>query len=262
MNRVGFGQSSFALKTTGFTNKANPDDAILALFKGGKQGVWYDLSDKSTLFQDVAGTVPVTKNGDPIALMKDKSGNGNHAEQTTSASRPIHKINTTKGIYFDGVDDFTVSKKNAVGAGRFAIAVALDIDPSSYTAKQMDIVEASDAGGLNGGRILIYNGVFNFQVGNGTRVNITTPILSNKVVVVLIYNGTHMIARVNGSEVGRQLVSGYVSPSAGTVLGREKISNGYYLGGISGLIIMQGAVTDDDVLKTESYLAAKAGATL
>lgn len=258
MQYFGFDRPSFAFKTYGFGANFDPLD----LFAGGKQGVWYDPSDKSTLFQDVAGTIPVVNDGDPVALMLDKSGSGNHAEQTTSTSRPIHKINTTKGIYFDGVDDFAVSKKNAIGTGQFAIAVALDIDPSSYTIKQMDIVEASDAGGLNGGRVLILNGHFGFQVGNGARVTITTPILSNKAVLMLIYNGTHMIARVNGSEIGRQLVSGYVSPSAGTVLGREKIGNGHYLGGISGLIIMQGAVTDDDVLKTESYLAAKAGVTL
>lgn len=107
MNRVGFGQSSFVLKAIGFTNKANPDAAILALFKDGKQGVFYDPSDKSTLFQDVAGTVPVTKDGDPVALMKDKSGNGNHAVQSVSAARPIYK---TDGILHwlqtDGVDDF------------------------------------------------------------------------------------------------------------------------------------------------------------
>lgn len=45
----------------------------LELFKGGKQGVWYDPSDKSTLFQDVARAIPVTKDGDPVALMRDKS---------------------------------------------------------------------------------------------------------------------------------------------------------------------------------------------
>lgn len=88
MNRVGFGQSSFALKAISFTSKVNPDDAIIALFAGSKRGVWYDPSDRSTLFQDVAGTVPVTAIGDPIGLMLDKSGNGNHARQNISAYRP------------------------------------------------------------------------------------------------------------------------------------------------------------------------------
>ena len=78
----------------------------LELFKGGKQGVWYDPSDKSTLFQDVAGTIPVTKDGDPIGLMKDKSGNGYHATQPVSTARPLYR---TDGILHwfesDYVDD-------------------------------------------------------------------------------------------------------------------------------------------------------------
>ncbi|WP_420229036.1 hypothetical protein ACOBWA_08420 [Psychrobacter sp. ER1] len=43
------------------------------MFAGDKQGVWYDPSDLTTLFQDAAGTTPVTKDGDPVGLMLDKS---------------------------------------------------------------------------------------------------------------------------------------------------------------------------------------------
>lgn len=35
--------------------------------------IWYDPSDWSTLFQDSAGTIPVTAVGDPVGLMLDKS---------------------------------------------------------------------------------------------------------------------------------------------------------------------------------------------
>jgi len=44
-----------------------------ALFAAGAQGVWYDPSDFSTLFQDSAGTTPVTAVGQPVGLMLDKS---------------------------------------------------------------------------------------------------------------------------------------------------------------------------------------------
>jgi hypothetical protein len=60
----------------------------LSLFAAGEQGAWYDPSDLSTLFQDAAGTVPVTASGQPVGLMLDKSGRGNHATQVTAASRP------------------------------------------------------------------------------------------------------------------------------------------------------------------------------
>lgn len=42
-----------------------------------------------TLYQDTAGTIPVTATGQPVGLVKDKSGRNNHAFQTVSASRPI-----------------------------------------------------------------------------------------------------------------------------------------------------------------------------
>jgi hypothetical protein len=44
----------------------------LSLFSAGEQGVWYDPSDLSTLFQDSAGTTPVTAVEQPVGLMLDK----------------------------------------------------------------------------------------------------------------------------------------------------------------------------------------------
>ena len=44
----------------------------LSLFQAGEQGAWYDPSDLSTLFQDSAGTTPVTAVEQPVGLMLDK----------------------------------------------------------------------------------------------------------------------------------------------------------------------------------------------
>jgi len=60
-----------------------------SLFTSGVQGAWYDPSDYSTLFQDSAGTTPVTAVEQPVGKMLDKSGNNNHATQATTASRPV-----------------------------------------------------------------------------------------------------------------------------------------------------------------------------
>lgn len=43
------------------------------LFTAGVNGAWYDPSDFSTMFQDAAGTTPVTAVGQPVGLMLDKS---------------------------------------------------------------------------------------------------------------------------------------------------------------------------------------------
>lgn len=47
-------------------------DPRLEFFSNGEQGVWYDPSDLSTLFQDSAGTTPVTAVEQPVGLMLDK----------------------------------------------------------------------------------------------------------------------------------------------------------------------------------------------
>ena len=41
------------------------------LFTAGTVGAWYDPSDYSTLFQDSAGTTPVTAVEQPVGLMLD-----------------------------------------------------------------------------------------------------------------------------------------------------------------------------------------------
>lgn len=45
----------------------------ISLFLRGEQGAWYDPSDLTTLFQDSAGTIPVTAVEQPVGLMLDKS---------------------------------------------------------------------------------------------------------------------------------------------------------------------------------------------
>ena len=81
LNRVFRGRRQFQDKTL--------PQKIRALFQKGEQGAWYDPSDMSTLFQDAAGTTPVTGMEQPVGRMLDKSGCGNHASQATSASRPV-----------------------------------------------------------------------------------------------------------------------------------------------------------------------------
>ena len=82
------------------------------LFAAGEQGVWYDPSDFSTMFQDTAGTTPVTATGQSVARINDKSGRGNNATQSTSGQRPTLQQDASGKYYlsFDGSDDLmTVS---------------------------------------------------------------------------------------------------------------------------------------------------------
>lgn len=49
------------------------DVLIKALFTSGEQGFAYDPNDLTTLYQDAAGTIPVTAAGQPVGLLLDKS---------------------------------------------------------------------------------------------------------------------------------------------------------------------------------------------
>jgi hypothetical protein len=77
-----------------------------SLFSSGEVGAWYDASDLSTMFQDEAGTIPVTAAGQAVARINDKSGRGINALQATPASRPLYQTSGGKHwLEFDGVDD-------------------------------------------------------------------------------------------------------------------------------------------------------------
>ena len=61
---------------------------ILDNFALGEVGFLFDPSNFSSLYQDSAGTIPVTMDGQPVGMILDLSGNGNHAIQTNNLYRP------------------------------------------------------------------------------------------------------------------------------------------------------------------------------
>jgi hypothetical protein len=99
----------------------------LLLFAAGEVGVWFDPSDLSTMFQDSAGTTPAAID-QAVGLILDKSGRGNHASQTTLASRPILRQDNSGRYYldFDGIDDslFTASINFALPHATIFMGVA------------------------------------------------------------------------------------------------------------------------------------------
>lgn len=76
-----------------FSPKNSLAGVVAGLFQNNEPGVWYDPSDMTTLFQDAAGTTPVTAVEQPVGLMLDKSKglvlgpelvtNGNFSNGTT-----------------------------------------------------------------------------------------------------------------------------------------------------------------------------------
>ena len=59
------------LKNLGFAN--GMAQVIKSLFANNEQGFAFDFNDLSTMYQDAAGTIPVTGVGQPVGLVLDKS---------------------------------------------------------------------------------------------------------------------------------------------------------------------------------------------
>lgn len=97
--------SRFGLGLGGVTRSEGVGGAIAALFADGRRGFAFTPWDLTTLFQDSAGTTPVTADGDPVGLMRDVSGRGNHAT-SSGTKRPLWKA--SGGLCWlqpDGIDD-------------------------------------------------------------------------------------------------------------------------------------------------------------
>lgn len=225
-----------------------------SFFAGGKQGVWYDPSDKSTLFQDVEGTVPVTKDGDPVALMRDKSGNGNHATQKVSTARPVYK---TDGILhwlkFDGVDDLIASNDfGLVQPHTYAVASTLTSDmlgAGRYIVDGLSRLSSSLNVKYTAARIFSGTGTYEpplLEVGK--RVFVAKFVGSNS---TLLNNGIAGAVRMVGSENPKGVTLG----ATGTGTSPSDAS-------IYGFISVSRVTTNTEDLAINTYLAAKSGVML
>ena len=119
------------------------DQQIQKLFANNEQGFFYDLNDLSTLYQDAAGTIPVTAAGQPVGLMIDKSGRNNHAYQTTSAARPILR-DTPRRIDFDILRDKLITKLSAQLTGCTVIRSVPNVGTQILTGQTIPVTYRDD----------------------------------------------------------------------------------------------------------------------
>lgn len=239
----------------------------IALFAAGEQGVWYDPSDMSTLFQDAAGTIPVTAAGQPVGMMRDKSGRGNHATQATATSRPI--LQTAGGLWylaFDGVDDrlvtgsidFTATDKVTLWSGAYKATTAPGL-----------IAELSpSAPGNNGTFYLGANiGGTNFiTLSKGTVLSNPAWAIPSPKLAVLTGVGdiSGDVASLRGN--GAVVASSVIDQGAGNYgnyplyIGSRGGVSGFLNGNIYGLIVRGVKSTDAEIAQTEAWMNSKIGA--
>ena len=101
-----------------------------ALFLAGEPGAWYDPSDLTTLYQNAAGTVPVTAVEQPVGLVLDKS-KGLVLGSNTSTGVWINTYTTAFDSFASSSSaEFTASTAGAKTGIRVGVPCTLSIGKS------------------------------------------------------------------------------------------------------------------------------------
>lgn len=97
------------------------------LWGNGEQGFLIDPSAAASLFQDDAGTAPVTAAGQSVGLIRDGSGRGNHAKQATASKRPTFSFDEAgrPHIFSDGIDDALQTAAFPWASGEVTVVAAV-----------------------------------------------------------------------------------------------------------------------------------------
>ena len=247
------------------------------LFQGGVGGVWFDPSDLSTLFQDSAGTIPVTASGQPVGRMLDKSGNGFHALQPTAAYRPTLQIEDGRPyLQFDGVDDrFNITTPNPTDLTFTSKTIFIGLNHTSAIASGTRVFFGRGVGnwylGLGSGRMISSHSnaaAAQKTIYHGSVINTNFPYVVTCGWVVDGQNVT-VFNRQNGElktpSVAMPLTDG-ISTSGNTTwaLGSFTQSGAFPIPAhrFYGLVLHGAQSSAAQIAATERWLAAKVGATL
>lgn len=234
-----------------------------ALFADGQQGVWYEPKPEY-LYQDSAGTTPVTADGQPVGYMQDLSGNGNHATQSTAAAKPLYRTDgTLHWLEGDGVDDYLYHGLALLGSIT-SIAAAESLLATS--GGQGLILFSAENSPLHAG---LWSEVINSD-NWGTYASsfeaTTTSLLNNKKIVAVERDDSDGIQRLYTNNNLELELSGYY---AGDTLDRrsllrenngssERYGNTNFFGSVAANYLM----TADERGKATNHLANLAGVTL
>jgi len=227
------------------------------------------------MFQDAAGTVPVTAISQPVGRILDKSGRGNHATQSTNGKRPTLSQSVSGKYYlaFDGLDDalqtpslsFAASDKVLIGVG------ARKINDTTGIVCELTGNASSNPGtfyfasGTNGASY-VWSSFSHVDVpANNSQIGGSTTVSGTDLAVLTSYHNITLdsttfrrnaVERASGfGDKGTgNFAAGilYIGARAGTSL--------FFNGDLYGLVVRGTAASVDQISLVEQYLNNKTGA--
>lgn len=228
------------------------------LFADGGNGCWYDPYDLSTMFQDAAGTMQVTSDGDPVALWKDKSGNNNDVD-ASSTDPATFRTNGTLNWVELGDNNERLLTDNLGFPSRdspthqFAAIQNLASPPSNA-----GVMNINRTGGNNEQRAVGFQDDTTLKVdARGLAALAAIDSSQNKHVYEGYFSGSTIRGTVNNST--EDSVTGTINTTTDTFVLGQGITSDRVAHKNFGTIIVAYKLSDDQRTKIYRWLAEKAG---
>ncbi len=241
-----------------------------ALFSAGQQGVWYEPRPEY-LYQDSAGTTPVTADGQPVGLMDDRSPNDHDAAQSTASYKPLYP-----GLSYDGVDDrMSAGDVPSLRFGTENFTVSFAVRPDTISGNHGLVSKRGT--GSPGGRlgwgvrqdgnsidIEFDDGTASSYAGDSVAAGVFSAGVWSIITVEFDRDAGECRAYSGGSLAGTLDISalGDVSGTQPLVIGADATFVYFFGGNIKGPIIREGLLAASERQSVEQYLANLAGVTL
>jgi hypothetical protein len=228
-------------------------------------GFWFSGWDKSVLFQDVLGTVPVAAVNDPVLLMHDKSPQNRNALQATGGIAPnFTGVDAARGVQFTTGDYLDVAFPLS-GDASFTCVMAVNITGGNTrktliegygntNAWQQISFEVNISDKLNG-----VCGVTNDATSNATETP-SFPFNTNQI-CTLHYDATASLLtlRRNGLVKETSVPSGAPAACDGLRIFANRTPDRYSEGKLYEAVFIRAAV---DPAPIEAFMASRLGVTL
>ena len=247
---------------------------VMSLFSAGQKGAWYDIGDLTTLYQDSAGTTPVTAAGQNVLRINDKSGNGNHQILTAAIALAqdgdgayyLQGNGTIKGETAAAVNFSTTDKLTAI------VVCSADVATGQRGVFSYGKINTQTGGFeqhfISGkpGAYIRGSGAFAYRSHEVLRLG--KSIYSSEFDLSgTTYSTEHPVYRVSGEDYEPMLTSSGNGSGGGNFGATYKLSilGGYsssFSGKFYGALVVAGLVGISDLRKTETALSASAAVTL
>lgn len=242
--------NNLAARSTGF------DPLSLASCVG-----WYDFTDRSTLYQDAAGTTPATSVSDPVGRIVDRA-DGYVMTQSTTAAKPTV---VSEGVEFDGVDDVFETTLDAVPydfQAPFTVVVSCTVDPSMDTGFH-GVVGRFHGPGDSSWDLGVHEGKMRFAARGTSNIDtgLDPPDVRPLGRVVVAYRvAANNVEYVRGALTNIIDNPGTWTPDAGNSVfslgGRQGASR--FWGILHHVLIFDALLSDTDLTQVLDYLDAEA----